>query len=157
MLFRSPDASISDQHGWEDVGDATQFVGLSREDARIAIEKAFDEAGLLEAKKPYTHAVGHSYRSHAAIEPYLSDQWYCKVTDDKLRGNAQRALKPNQRTEASLQAWPESSPSGPARRAGSSSSSSSSTLIKAIEIPEFSSTGSLNQGIIHNGDRKSVV
>ena len=109
----APDASISDQHGWEDVGDAKQFVGLSREDARIAIEKAFDDAGLLEAKKPYTHAVGHSYRSHAAIEPYLSDQWYCKVTDDKLRGNAQRALVPNQRTEASLESWPESTPSSP--------------------------------------------
>ena len=106
----APDASISDQHGWEDVGDATQFVGLSREDARVAIEKAFDDAGLLAEKKPYTHAVGHSYRSHAAIEPYLSDQWYCKVTDDKLRGNAQRALKPEQRTEASINLWPESKP-----------------------------------------------
>ena len=106
----APDASISDQYGWEDVGEATRFVGLSREDARVAIEKAFDEAGLLEAKKPYTHAVGHSYRSHAAIEPYLSDQWYCKVTDDKLRGNAQRALKPEQRTDESLEAWPESKP-----------------------------------------------
>ena len=106
----APDASISDTHGWEDVGDAHQFVGLSREDARIAIEKAFDDAGLLEAKKPYSHAVGHSYRSHAAIEPYLSDQWYCKVSDDKLRGNAQRAVRPDQRTEKSLAAWPESAP-----------------------------------------------
>jgi len=106
----APDASISDQHGWEDIGDAKQFVGLSREDARIAIEKAFDDAGLLEAKKPYTHAVGHSYRSHAAIEPYLSDQWYCKVSDDKLRGNAQRALQPDQRTEGSIKDWPKSRP-----------------------------------------------
>ncbi len=106
----APDASISDTHGWEDVGDAQQFVGLSREDARIAIEKAFDDAGLLEAKKPYSHAVGHSYRSHAAIEPYLSDQWYCKVSDDKLRGNAQRAVRPDQRTEKSIKDWPESRP-----------------------------------------------
>ncbi len=112
----APDASISDQHGWERESNkegGEQFVRLSREDARIAIEKAFDDAGLLEAKKPYTHAVGHSYRSHAAIEPYLSDQWYCKVTDDKLRGNAQRALVPNQRTESSLAAWPESTPNEP--------------------------------------------
>ena len=106
----APDASISDAHGWEDIGDATQFVGLSREDARIAIETAFRDANLLEAKKPYTHSVGHSYRSHAAIEPYLSDQWYCKVSDDKLRGNAQRALKLEQRTEQSLANWPESTP-----------------------------------------------
>tara|TARA_R110002072_G_scaffold65908_1_gene162889 strand:+ start:9629 stop:12694 length:3066 start_codon:yes stop_codon:yes gene_type:complete len=106
----APDASISDAHGWEDIGDATQFVGLSREDARIAIENAFRDANLLEAKKPYNHSVGHSYRSHAAIEPYLSDQWYCKVSDDKLRGNAQRALTPEQRTEGSIKDWPESRP-----------------------------------------------
>ena len=109
----APDATISDQHGWERAENnegGEQFIGMSREDARVAIEQAFRDANLLEAKKPYTHAVGHSYRSHAAIEPYLSDQWYCKVTDDKLRGNAQRALNPNQRTEASLKAWPESTP-----------------------------------------------
>ena len=40
--------------------------------------------------KPYRHSVGHSYRSHVPIEPYLSDQWYCKVTDDRLRGAALR-------------------------------------------------------------------
>ena len=109
----APDASISDQHGWdraENNEGGEQFVGMSREDARTAIEQAFRDANLLEAKKPHNHAVGHSYRSHAAIEPYLSDQWYCKVTDDKLRGNAQRAIKPEQRTEASLDAWPESKP-----------------------------------------------
>ncbi|MGJ8635341.1 MAG: valine--tRNA ligase [Phycisphaerales bacterium] len=106
----APDASISDQHGWEDVGDATQFLGMSREDARVAVEQAFRDANLLEAKKPYNHAVGHSYRSHAPIEPYLSDQWYCKVSDDKLRGSAQRALNPDQRTEASIKEWTDSRP-----------------------------------------------
>lgn len=40
---------------------------------------AFKKAELLEAQKPYRHSVGHSYRSHAAIEPYLSDQWYIAV------------------------------------------------------------------------------
>ncbi len=94
----APDGSISDQHGWTDVGDAHQFVGLSREDARTAIEQAFRDANLLADKKPYTHAVGHSYRSHAPIEPYLSDQWYCKVSDERLVGFAQRALVKEQRT-----------------------------------------------------------
>ena len=27
----------------------------------------------------YAHEVGHSYRSHVPIEPYLSDQWYVAV------------------------------------------------------------------------------
>ena len=46
--------------------------------------------------KPYTHSVGHSYRSHVPIEPWLSSQWYVAVTDDKLRGSALRAQDPSQ-------------------------------------------------------------
>jgi len=93
----APDASISDQHGWDDVGDAHIFVGLSREDARKKVVDEFHARGLLERAKPYTHSVGHSYRSHAPIEPYLSDQWYVRVTDDRLRGEALRAMAPEQR------------------------------------------------------------
>ncbi|MGI9602303.1 MAG: class I tRNA ligase family protein, partial [Acidimicrobiales bacterium] len=44
-----PDAAISDQHGWDDVGDeARSFVGLSREDARAAVVDWFDQHDLLE-------------------------------------------------------------------------------------------------------------
>ncbi len=93
----APDASISDAHGWTDVGDARGFVGLSREEARKKVVAAFKERGLLEAQKPYRHSVGHSYRSHAAIEPYLSDQWYVKVTDPKLAGAALDAMVHEQR------------------------------------------------------------
>ncbi|MFI4896895.1 MAG: class I tRNA ligase family protein, partial [Phycisphaerales bacterium JB059] len=114
----APDASISDQHGWEDVGDAHMFIGKSREDARKLVIEEFKarsvaegvEGSLLEKIVPHRHSVGHSYRSHVPIEPYLSDQWYCKVTDDRLRGSAQRAITGAQRTIPSLEAWPESKP-----------------------------------------------
>ena len=87
-----PDGSISDQYGWEDVSDeARAFVGMSREDARTAIVDWFRDHGLLEHIRDYTHSVGHSYRSHVPIEPWLSDQWYVAVTDDRLRGAAIRA------------------------------------------------------------------
>ena len=93
----APDGSISDRHGWEDVpADAARFVGLSREDARIAVVSWFKDAGLLEEIRDYSHSVGHSYRSHVPIEPYLSDQWYVRVTDDRLRGEALRAMDPEQ-------------------------------------------------------------
>ena len=88
-----PDAAISDQHGWTDVGEAKQFVGLSREDARKAIVRAFKDAGLLEKQRDYRHSVGHSYRSHVPIEPWLSDQWYCHVKSPKLVGWAQDAVE----------------------------------------------------------------
>src|SRR3954471_3778254 len=92
----APDGSISDKHGWSDIGDAGFVLGKSREDARQAIVDWFKLNGLLEDVKPYRHSVGHSYRSHAAIEPYLSDQWYCKVTDPRLSGAALRAIANDQ-------------------------------------------------------------
>ncbi|HWB20589.1 MAG TPA: class I tRNA ligase family protein [Phycisphaerales bacterium] len=89
----APDATISDKHGWTDISDeARQFLGLSREDARKKIVAWFKANNLLEDIKPYTHSVGHSYRTHVPIEPYLSDQWYVKVTDDRMRGSALRAM-----------------------------------------------------------------
>ncbi|MEO6652782.1 MAG: valine--tRNA ligase [Ilumatobacteraceae bacterium] len=92
-----PDASITDQYGWNDVSDeARPLIGLSREDARTAIVAWFDEHGLLEDTRPYSHSVGHSYRSHVPIEPWLSDQWYVAVTDERLRGTALRAQATDQ-------------------------------------------------------------
>ncbi|MBX3354991.1 MAG: valine--tRNA ligase [Phycisphaeraceae bacterium] len=98
----APDASISDRHGWSDVSEeARSFVGLSRERARDAVVEWFRSHGLLEEVRPYRHAVGHSYRSHVPIEPYLSEQWYVLVTDDRLRGAALRAMAPEQRSRDS--------------------------------------------------------
>jgi len=106
----APDGSISDQHGWNDVSGAHIFVGTSREQAAQLVIREFrarqvgpgSSEVLLEEIKPYRHSVGHSYRSHVPIEPYLSDQWYVKVTDDRLVGSAQRALAPEQRTHVGL-------------------------------------------------------
>ncbi|MBT3200549.1 MAG: valine--tRNA ligase [Phycisphaerales bacterium] len=77
----APDGSISDRHGWDDAmgSDAEQFLGMDRFEARAAIVEWFRIEGLLEDVRDYTHEVGHSYRSHVPIEPYLSDQWYVAV------------------------------------------------------------------------------
>ncbi|MEX2217083.1 MAG: class I tRNA ligase family protein, partial [Phycisphaeraceae bacterium] len=113
----APDASISKDHGWPleewaglagapqvPASDASvdpfahELLGKSREDARRAIVQWFKQHDLLEDMKPYKHSVGHSYRSHVPIEPYLSDQWYVKVTDDRLAGAALRAMVEDQRS-----------------------------------------------------------
>jgi valyl-tRNA synthetase len=95
----APDATISRDHGWpaeEFTGgqaSAAEFLlGMSREAARAAVVKWFEDHGLLAATREYAHSVGHSYRSHVPIEPYLSDQWYVRVTDQRLAGEALRAL-----------------------------------------------------------------
>ncbi len=80
----APDGSISDKHGWTDWDavknpDVEKFIGLDRFIARKKIVDWFGENNLLEEVRPYAHEVGHSYRSHVPIEPYLSDQWFIAV------------------------------------------------------------------------------
>lgn len=104
----APDASITLDNGWsalepnqKDNQTLKPFLGMGRENARTAVVDWFKKNGLLEKIVPYRHSVGHSYRSHAPIEPYLSDQWYCKVTDPRMAGAANASLAPDQRTSDS--------------------------------------------------------
>lgn len=76
----APDGSISDKFGWTDGDPDADFVlGMDRFEARAAIVEWFKEEKLLAEVRDYAHEVGHSYRSHVPIEPYLSDQWYVAV------------------------------------------------------------------------------
>ncbi|MGE5294921.1 MAG: valine--tRNA ligase, partial [Solirubrobacterales bacterium] len=77
----APDGSISDKHGWQDATEpeARNLLGMDRFEAREAIVEWFRQEDLLEDIRDYSHEVGHSYRSHVPIEPYLSDQWYVAV------------------------------------------------------------------------------
>jgi len=80
----APDGSISDKYGWTDWEeiknpDVENLIGMDRFEAREAIVEWFRQEKLLEDVREYEHEVGHSYRSHVPIEPYLSDQWYIAV------------------------------------------------------------------------------
>jgi len=87
----APDGTISDKHGWEDADtpEAQNLLGMDRFEARRAIVEFFREEGLLEEVRPYRHPVGHSYRSHVPIEPYLSDQWYVAVKKEISNSESQ--------------------------------------------------------------------
>ncbi|MHC5061092.1 MAG: valine--tRNA ligase [Planctomycetota bacterium] len=80
----APDGSISSEYGWDDWEDiknpdVENLVGMDRFEAREAILEWFRREKLLAEVRDYSHEVGHSYRSHVPIEPYLSDQWYIAV------------------------------------------------------------------------------
>ncbi|MHC5157690.1 MAG: class I tRNA ligase family protein, partial [Planctomycetota bacterium] len=62
-----------------DSPEAQNLLGMDRFEAREAIVEWFRQEKLLEDVRDYAHEVGHSYRSHVPIEPYLSDQWYIAV------------------------------------------------------------------------------
>ncbi|MCC6951586.1 MAG: valine--tRNA ligase [Phycisphaerales bacterium] len=98
LNMMSPDGRVSDKHGWTDTGDASVFVGLTMAEARKKIVAEFKARGLLAETKPYRQNKTFSDRSKAEIEPYLSDQWYVRVTDSRLAPAANAALAPEQRT-----------------------------------------------------------
>jgi valyl-tRNA synthetase len=67
------------------------FHGLDRFEARTRIVAALDAAGLLERIDPHRLVVPRGDRSHAVIEPYLTDQWYVRVAP--LAAPAVRAVE----------------------------------------------------------------
>jgi valyl-tRNA synthetase len=55
------------------------YRGMDRFEARKAIVAEFEQLGLLEKIEDYTVKIPRGDRSHAVVEPYLTDQWYVKI------------------------------------------------------------------------------
>jgi valyl-tRNA synthetase len=55
------------------------YRGLDRFEARKAIVAEFESLGLLEKIEAYTVKIPRGDRSHAVVEPYLTDQWYVSI------------------------------------------------------------------------------
>lgn len=56
-----------------------KYQGLSREECREKLVNDLKEAGLLISVEEIVHNVGHSERTEAVVEPYLSKQWFVKM------------------------------------------------------------------------------
>ncbi|MCT4797286.1 valine--tRNA ligase [Exiguobacterium profundum] len=56
--------------------NAGKYEGLDRFECRKQLVKDLEADGTLVKIEPHTHSVGHSERSGAVIEPYLSKQWF---------------------------------------------------------------------------------
>ncbi|OGT33408.1 MAG: valine--tRNA ligase [Gammaproteobacteria bacterium RBG_16_51_14] len=55
------------------------YQGLDRFEARRQIVADLEAQGLLEKIEPHKLMVPRGDRSHAVVEPYLTDQWYVKI------------------------------------------------------------------------------
>src|SRR5690625_5197001 len=59
--------------------NAGKYVGLDRFECRKQIIQDLQEQGILINIEDHTHTVGHSERSGAVVEPYLSTQWFVNM------------------------------------------------------------------------------
>ncbi|MBL1142964.1 MAG: valine--tRNA ligase [Proteobacteria bacterium] len=66
------DAAVNDQA-------PEKYQGLDRYEARKQIVAEMETAGLLEKIEDHKLMVPRGDRSHAVVEPYLTDQWYVKI------------------------------------------------------------------------------
>ena len=59
--------------------NAKEFNGLDRFVARKKVVEKLKEMNLLIKVEEITHSVGHSERTDAMVEPYLSKQWFVRM------------------------------------------------------------------------------
>lgn len=72
LNIMTPDGKINEK--------GREFASMTMQEARSAVIAKMESLGLVEKIEPHTHRVGISYRSKAVIEPYLSKQWFVKMS-----------------------------------------------------------------------------
>ncbi|WP_311198748.1 valine--tRNA ligase [Paenibacillus hexagrammi] len=73
-----PQVLVMDESGTMNA-NAGPYQGLDRFDCRKKLVSDLKEQGVLLKIEEHVHQVGHSERSGAVIEPYLSTQWFVKM------------------------------------------------------------------------------
>lgn len=71
ILVMNEDGTMNEKAG--------KYQGLDRFECRKQIVKDLQEKGVLFKIEEHNHSVGHSERSGAVVEPYLSTQWFVKM------------------------------------------------------------------------------
>jgi len=73
-----PQIIVMDESGTMN-DEAGPYVGLDRFECRKQLVKDLQEQGVCTNIEEHVHQVGHSERSGAVIEPYLSTQWFVSM------------------------------------------------------------------------------
>lgn len=71
--------------------NAGPYKGLSVQEARKRVLEDLKSQSLLEKEEPHMLSVGHCSRTGAVVEPYLSEQWFCKM--ENIAVPAQRVVE----------------------------------------------------------------
>ena len=56
-----------------------KYRGMMAEDARALVVEDLEKGGYLVKVTDHAHDVGHCYRCHTTVEPYLSEQWFVSM------------------------------------------------------------------------------
>jgi len=88
-----PQITVMDESGTMNA-EAGKYQGLDRSECRKQIVADMKEQGVLINIEDHTHQVGHSERTGAVVEPYLSTQWFVE-----MKPLAERAIKKQQSGE----------------------------------------------------------
>ena len=105
VVVMNPDATMNE--------NAFKYQGLTREECREKLLEDLKKEDLLISIEPMTHSVGHSERSDAVVEPYLSKQWFVKMrplADRVLENQKDKDNKVNfvpERYEKTMNHWME--------------------------------------------------
>jgi len=68
----NPDGSMNEEAG-------PLYQGLDRFTCRQKLVENLKVQNFLESIEEHTHSVGHCYRCHTVVEPYVSTQWFVKT------------------------------------------------------------------------------
>ncbi|WP_062355403.1 valine--tRNA ligase [Bacillus kwashiorkori] len=71
VLVMNEDGTMNERAG--------KYEGMDRFECRKQIVKDLQDLGVLIKIEEHLHSVGHSERSGAVVEPYLSTQWFVKM------------------------------------------------------------------------------
>ncbi|WLD92257.1 valine--tRNA ligase [Alkalihalobacillus sp. AL-G] len=71
VLVMNEDGTMNEQAG--------KYNGMDRFECRKQIVKDLQDQGVIFKIEEHMHSVGHSERSGAVVEPYLSTQWFVKM------------------------------------------------------------------------------
>ena len=93
--------------------NAGKYCGMTREKCREELVKDLTDSGVLINIEKMIHSVGHSERTDAVVEPYLSKQWFVKMrplADRVLENQKDKDTKVNfvpSRFEKTMNHWME--------------------------------------------------
>lgn len=74
-----PIVNILNPNGTLNENVPEKYRGLSTKEARKVVVEDLIAAGLFKEEEKISHSVGHCYRCHTVVEPYLSEQWFVKM------------------------------------------------------------------------------